>query len=273
MSVKLVRKTGLTAREALMGNRMKALHAGGIVILLAAFSWTGAANAAAPQPAAATDSPAYSDNDSSANPLGWQTNIELIKNLNAQDRCLFQNSVFPAGGVGYKDSSLPYDEYEPIDAAFLTVRAELIRNNPDTVSGVTLDRDSNRGLIQIIPETANRLVGLDKLVASDERVAEAVRTLAESGVTFSTATTGRVSIITGCEISDAVSNLKASDGTPINSGTNRDPGGVVQVTLTKSDLSEKSVQELIATFGDQIHVTPIDSEMMNFNRVNDIAPN
>lgn len=34
-------------------------------------------------------------------------NLKLVEGLGKQDECLFRNSVYPAGGVGFRDSSLP----------------------------------------------------------------------------------------------------------------------------------------------------------------------
>lgn len=89
--------------------------------------------AAAPPPLSMTASPA---------PAIDMTNLEIVASLDDRGACLFRNGVFPAGGVGYADSSLPYDHLDDAARATSIYRAELLRAFPAQLAGITIPLSS-----------------------------------------------------------------------------------------------------------------------------------
>ena len=153
--------------------------------------------------------------DETNNPLGWKTNIGLISSLTGVEECLFRNEVFPAGGVGYENSALPYDGYNPTTAAFLTLRAETLRNYPNATVNVVVNGNPGAWQITIIalenPQNSAKF-SLEELSASDAYVSAALATLEEAGATATIDWTNGPSLVENCAIADSPASMEDADG-------------------------------------------------------------
>ncbi|MBF4552392.1 hypothetical protein [Pseudoclavibacter sp. VKM Ac-2888] len=83
------------------------------------------------------------------------TNIELLEQLSPEDHCLWNKTVYPAGGTGYADNSLPYDGMDATKAAVLVVRAEALRDNMGSVVGVEAIGQGEVSSLQILVDEAS----------------------------------------------------------------------------------------------------------------------
>ena len=91
--------------------------------------------------------------------------------LTGVDRTLFNLGVYPAGGVGYRDSALQYDDLDPATAAVEIVRAQVMHNNVDLVMGVMRSLHSTTGGLEIVVDS--RVAAsptLEQLLRGDDAV-------------------------------------------------------------------------------------------------------
>jgi hypothetical protein len=153
------------------------------------------------------------------------TNI-VVARLQGIDKYLFNRGIFPAGGVGYKDSSLPYDGAEPILAAFMTVRAQAIRKNLDSVMDVIRVQDGDRlnEVVIIVDEkSAGPSPRLDELVRQDPAMIGALDLLRDAGITVSIDSRDVPSTRLLFDNDDTMHSLIGSDGRPVRVLTQPDP--------------------------------------------------
>jgi hypothetical protein len=215
--------------------------------------------------------PAAADSSEvSENPLGWETNVELLESLEGLDACLFKLSVFPAGGAGYEDSSLPYDEYDPLSAAFMTLRAQTIRANPHRVMDVVRTTKTDA---LIVDSNVERPLTLGELAGSDEKIAAALATLSEAGWKVTIQASDAPAALEVCEIQNAASRIVDTSGEVIPNVTTPDAlTGAVELIVPKDSFESPSVKALLLRHGTHINLTAADGPIEDLNRFNDVAP-
>jgi hypothetical protein len=163
-------------------------------------------------------------------------NLELVAGLSAQDRCLFERDVYPSGGVGYEDSSLPYDSFPPLEKAHMTLRAELIRANPDIVFDV-IKTDTDPMTVEVVlkADSAGKSVSLDELMSGEPKALAASATLADLGVKVTSAATAANSSNEICELRALFHAVVTPDGSLASVFSIADAAGVLHVTVDPAD--------------------------------------
>lgn len=202
-------------------------------------------------------------------------NLELVESLGKQDECLFRFSVFPAGGVGYKDSSLPYEELDEISAAISTLRAQTLRANPDAVMEVynenSVSGDRGSSIVILASDSSTfEATSLEKLGASDPAVAGALRTLKANDVPVRVDTRRVLTINQVCALQDQLADLTDPAGNPVDSFSVPEvESGQLVVTTTEQFVPE--VEKLARATKDQVRIetTP---ELGLAGRFNDYSP-
>lgn len=115
------------------------------------------------------------------------TNLRLAESLDEKGKCLLRHDVYPEGGVGYEDPSLPYDDFDrEVDKEFATYRAELLRYGSASLLEVYPSAENGKDLLDIIVlAKADSNVDdrtLQGLLKSSDALAKASQSLAERGV-------------------------------------------------------------------------------------------
>lgn len=138
-----------------------------------------------------------------------ETNLDLFANLDDRGQCLLKSSVFPSGGVGFADSSLPYDNLEPLERAYSITRAEIIRSTMDEMSGVTEVRGDSGALTSLVvhviqgtPAYADGIAGV--VERGRKELKSAYDLLTSVGVEVELRETAVVSLTESCAIQDDV---------------------------------------------------------------------
>lgn len=203
--------------------------------------------------------------------LGWKTNLDLIKSLTGVDECLYRHSVFPAGAVGYKDSSLPYEGSDEPDRAFLTLRAETLRTYPDAMMDVVSTAGEKVTKVTIVA-VADPKVGakfsLETLRATNQNVDGAVRTIEASGAEIIIDWANAPSLITVCAIEDQFSAMKNAKGEQVTVLTQPLPlEHVVEATVNVNDA--QFAKAILSTYGPQARLTTIEGRYEDANRTSD----
>jgi hypothetical protein len=208
--------------------------------------------------------------------LGWDTNLDLIESLKGTDACLYRHSVYPAGGVGYADSSLPYDDYPPQDAAFLTLRAETLRSAPAAVMDVTSGTVGGKTTATIValasPEGADRF-SLEALAAVNQHVASALSTIHDAGADVVVEWADAPSLLKMCEMEDRFPLLTDDSGAHLTSYTDPLPlEHVLEVTMNVDDA--RFAAPLVEEFAPYLRLTTMEGryELLASARANSTSP-
>lgn len=252
----------------------RAIRAGAVVatgglIAVSLFTPAVAASGGAQEPV-----PGPSDGYSVDESLGWETNLGLVESLRGVDECLYRNAVYPAGGVGYSDGSLPYDDFDAPDRALLTLRAETLRTHPGSVMDVVSTGEAGSVRVTIValsdPEGQPKF-SLDELQAADQDADGAVRTIEASGAEIVVEWVDAPSLLEVCAIQDSFKALTDGNGTPVTSFVIPDAlGHNVKATLNVNDV--QYAESLAATFGDHLRIEATEDEYILYDRVSDYAP-
>ena len=200
--------------------------------------------------------------------MGWDTNLELVESLTGLDECLYRHSVFPAGGVGYADSSLPYEGLDEIDRAVLTVRAEVLRAYPDSVMDVVLASESEVKIVALgEPESGVRF-SLDELLSVNANVASAVATLEKNGLAVVVDWADAPSFVEACEIEDQFRALKNADGEQVTVFTQPWPlEHVVEAIVNVDDA--QFAEGILEAYGAHARVTTMEGRYEDAIRTSD----
>jgi hypothetical protein len=182
------------------------------------------------------------------------TNLRLIAGLAPIDRCLFHMGVHPAGGTGYRDSSLPYDDLDPLTAAVEIVRAQVMRHNLDLVAGVVRPLHSTSGHLEVVVDSRRgRTPTLDDLVRDDAAALAAVAVLRERSIPITVTPRPAPTIRRMCEIGDALTAIRDAQGEVVTLMYRPDPSsGVVRVQTTAAGIP--LVRAAMADFGPDVLV-------------------
>lgn len=200
--------------------------------------------------------------------LGWDTNLELVESLTGFDECLYRHSVFPAGGVGYADSSLPYEGLDDIDRAVLTVRAEVLRAYPDSVMDVVLVSESEVKIVALgDPESGVRL-SWDELLSVNANVASAVATLEKNGLAVVVDWADAPSFVEACEIEDQFRALKNADGEQVTVFTQPLPLEHVVEAIVNVDDSQFA-EGILEAYGSHARLTTMEGRYEDAIRTSD----
>lgn len=193
------------------------------------------------------------------------TNLDLFAALDARGQCLLRSSVFPAGGVGFKDSSLPYDDLSPLERAYATVRAELIRTTMDEMAGVTEVRGESGELdgvvFHVVAGATSYADGIDALV--DRGRPELLAAYAElrgAGINVEVQQTAVVSLTDSCALQDAVQAALEGPVKDAGFGTVTDAvTGRLNVTV-QPGLAEPAAS-LLSQFGESVTLSTFPEEV------------
>ncbi|MBF4549338.1 hypothetical protein [Pseudoclavibacter sp. VKM Ac-2888] len=131
------------------------------------------------------------------------TNLKIVENLDEHGRCLFDHQVYPGGGVGYKDSSLPYDDFEEEgDRLLNTLRAEVLRNNSSSILDVFSDPEADGLRVIVVGERKAAAEGntVDQLLAKSTPGQQALDGLRKMGVRVDVEHTAQLSLESACEV-------------------------------------------------------------------------
>lgn len=140
------------------------------------------------------------------------TNTALISQLTGIDRCLYEMEVYPSGGVGYEDSSLPYDDYSAEQQAFLSLRAQLLRENPGSLMEVVQDGKE----VNIVASTASsQKVGstlVSEITSGASDISKAVDQLQDAGLEVSVVTKQAPTVQQICDMKQKLASEKTATG-------------------------------------------------------------
>lgn len=186
------------------------------------------------------------------------TNLELFSSLDHRGQCLLRSMVYPAGGVGFADSALPYDEFEPLDRAYSTVRAELIRDNLDRISGVTEVRDDTGDVatlvVHVLKGDSLSSDGFDLILEQGrQQLRDAYEVISDAGVRVELHATADVSLVESCRVQDAA--IEALTGQVQEAGfeTTSDAATGRVILMVQPGLRELASEQL-AEFGHLIEL-------------------
>lgn len=205
------------------------------------------------------------------------SNARILEGLDDPGRCLFRNGVFPEGGVGYEDPSLPYDDYPEDERAAEVYRAELLRAHADSLAGVSILRGPEgdlRGLnasVTIGSSLADALTASTGDLSSfltaitDSRpLREAVGTLDALGIPRNVEISGVASMLESCVVQEAVfdGGYSAEAGLPDDLGVETVTDQVTgQLVVTVPAAHAEDYDAVLAEYGDAYRVDPTDSQI------------
>ena len=202
-------------------------------------------------------------------PVRTDTNLDLIASLDFRGRCLVRNSVYPEGGIGFEDSSLPYDNFAPVDRWYETARAELLRDNAEYMSGVTVGGDENGANNRFIMHflvTAQRTVDLESVIErGSPELNTAVAELRARGWTFEVAYTAVSNLIESCRVFEAMTDkrvaqvLDAQASSGISSAINDVTG---RLEIEADSIVAPVLETVLAPFGDAALITATDTPVV-----------
>lgn len=220
------------------------------------------------------------DDSTGDEPKVTTSNLDLVLKLSPMDRCLFEHGVYPAGGVGYEDSSLPYDNASPADRAFLTFRAETLRHlnewavevsptfdEAGTLIAATTTVTAGSWLADRTPES------IGEWVSDDYRAA--VRDLHGLGVATEMRPTALYGLASSCTVRSFVaggglwSDSSIPKDTVFVHGTDLQTGQF-QVRVAAPLLGATSA--LLAQFGDRAAVSVLEETPELDGRYNSYSP-
>lgn len=190
-------------------------------------------------PASAAPSEAADEKNVDIEPMDT-TNLKLVEGLDTQGECLFRSGVYPAGGIGYKDSSLPYDEYEAKDAAFLTLRAQTLRAHPDDFMDLYTEPNGEGRFAGVVVATERWAESPDNTLAvlakGDPKIQEALDTLSAEGVPVRVEIKAAPSMNQVCAIQDSFTDVRSASGETVNVALMPDPlAGQLQILAGEDD--------------------------------------
>ncbi|WP_394255894.1 hypothetical protein [Pseudoclavibacter helvolus] len=198
------------------------------------------------------------------------TNIELLENLSAADECLWNKSVFPAGGVGYEDSSLPYDDMDETTAAALTVRAEALRDNMDVVMGVEPVGEDKLQTLQILVSDTGTERTPEELLAGSKAGLESLSALNAQGITVEVRAGSFPSISEVCQIEDRLDEMTSEDGSELSYYAEPNTTtGTVDV-IVDAPITQTSARSNNSLF-EHVNIT-VDPQLSSSARHNDTSP-
>lgn len=200
------------------------------------------------------------------------TNARIIDDLDNRGRCLFRNGVFPEGGIGYEDPSLPYDGYAEDERAAETFRAELLRAHADSLAGVsilrgpagdirwlnasvTIDSTLAEALATATGDPSSFLTGI-----TDSRpLRQAVATLEALGIPRNVEISGVVSMLDSCAVQEAIfdGGYSTAAGLPDHLGVETVSDQVTgQLVVTVPSAYAAGYDAALEEFGDAYRVAP-----------------
>ncbi|MBM9469636.1 hypothetical protein [Nakamurella leprariae] len=237
--------------------------------------WTtvvaGALTLLAAVPANAASKPVSTYDSTTARPID-RSNVDLVAELQPLEKCLYEFGVYPAGGVGYKDSSLPYDHYTPLQASVLTLRAQIMRNNVDTVAGILIDSDG-QGVssmqVAVSSRTTDSQPSIAELVVNDPIASAAYDYVKGAAISVGALRIDAAPLRQQCTIREEFHSLRGVDGRPVTVYTSPSPGsGKMNVVTTPH--YEEPVRQLAKRFASDVAIA-IDS-IEDAGRHDDFAP-
>lgn len=186
-------------------------------------------------------------------------NYDLVANLDSHGRCLFNREVFPAGSTGPDGSNQPYDVIEDLgDRALNIFRAEVIRNNSDTVAEVYSTQGDTTQNSTVVIQTPSEVHAdqrsIQEYASTSAAAADAYGQLQELGVTFKISPTAHGSTDEFCQVESALTepaNLPASDGSVLFRSF--DPG-IGRIRLQVASWDQRLGSYLTARFGNLVTV-------------------
>lgn len=195
------------------------------------------------------------------------TNMDLVSNLDEEGSCLFDHDVYPAGGVGYRDSSLPYDDLEPIHRAEQTLRAQILRMYAGQVMDVTFT--GSTGIVTLSDSSIHGAVpSVDDLVNGDREAMDALAALRAAGTDVAVVSRQAPSLLDVCKIRSVIRSVATeyptlSAGVTINAAE-----GKVDITVNAELML--TLEAALLDFEPWIRVQ--SGEIEPTSRTNDSAP-
>lgn len=194
-------------------------------------------------------------------------NGQLVSSLNAEGRCLFDNGVYPAGGVGYRDSSLPYDDLEPVPRAEQTLRAQILRQHAGQVMEVSFA--GKTGTVTVSKASVQGATStVDELAGADPAAVDALATLRAAGTQIGVESKDAPSLLDVCTIRSAISTVATKIPTLSASAVTNAADGKVDITVNAESLL--SLQAALSGFAPWIRLQSGDVEPAS--RTADSAP-
>lgn len=208
------------------------------------------------------------------------SNFEMVKGLDSAGKCLYNNSVFPAGGTGFTNSALPYDGLSDLDRSVATFRAELLRTYGADVASVepVVDKKNTvTGLIvNVTPSSVVASTPLDELALTvSDAFEESLIALADLSVQINIAPHAVQGLISSCPIQEliATGELWRSAGLPPDSPAETSTNGETgQLELSVGKKAIAKVRAVLAPYGDQVVVTELVGEVEFQGRGNTYTP-
>lgn len=199
-----------------------------------------------------------------------KTNLDLWAGLDEKNSCLLNHSVFPAGGIGFEDSSLPYDNLQGFDKNLSVFRAELIRSLGDEISGTNEILDEDQRVVGLtlytVKGTGLTQADIDRVISSGrQEFRQANEELKTQNFTVEIQETANYNLYQICEAQEQVSEL--ADEKLIEAGilTVGDPqSGQLQVTVPPGygELAHQTYKVL----GDKVIITEDTSKVSRSGR-------
>ena len=225
-----------------------------VVVAVLSLSSSNVAQATTPRPAADASQPVT-------------TNMDLVSSLDAEGQCLFDNDVYPAGGVGYLDSSLPYDDLEPIHRAEQTLRAQILRMHAGQVMDVSFT--GSIGTVTVSNASVQGLVpSVDELANGDREAVDALAALRAAGTHVAVESRVAPSLLDVCEIRGVIRSVATED--PTLSAVVAPNAAEGRVDITVNTESMDTLEAALSGFAPWIRVQSGDIEPTS--RTNDSAP-
>lgn len=198
-------------------------------------------------------------------------NLKLVESLDERGTCLFHSGVFPEGGAGYRDSSLPYENYEENDRAFQTLRAEALRLMPNLLTDVYVG-SSGSTTIEVLGTLAakDQGVSLESLSKADRDIADASRDLGSLGYSVKMRFADGTSLLDSCSIANAVHGQTSASGEiiPVTSVTDLESG---KLLVESPEAFDRDVRSLTEKWSDQVLYRTADASV-DYARHNDTSP-
>ena len=204
-------------------------------------------------------------------------NADLVASLKPADQCLFARSVFPAGGVGYEDSSLPYDGFPEIDRAYLTLRALVIRNNMDSVLSVQaqgiLGQTGEEPSVVILASGGAVTASPPKVsdfARQDVRIENSIASLKSAGIPVRVEVRDVPSTAKLCQVRKELHELKGSNGKllPMFSQVDADAGRLI-LSVEQENLD--AVSDVVRRYDPLVVVTTV-TDISTAGRSDDYPP-
>jgi hypothetical protein len=235
-----------------------------LVVSFGAFLATSSATAVTPNSLSldASSASQVADSTGENRPNVDMSNFNLVKTLDSAGQCFYNNSVFPNGGTGFANSSLPYEGLTELDRAFAVFRAELLRAYGAEVAGVDPLVDETHAItgavVNVTPESVVAATTLDKLAPTVSiEFTKALASLVDLGIQVTVVPKAVQGFISACPIQGLIANgeLWKSAGLPSDitatTVTNSETGQL-EISVGKEFVAQ--LENSVAPYGDQVVV-------------------